>query len=74
MATNVSLDTELIDEALRIGGKCAKEGCGDPCAGAIRRAAQAERFLDLLGKLEWDSSFDYKAAEHCALKAWKLLR
>lgn len=61
MATNLSLDPELIDRALQVSGERTKKA-------AVTRALQEfiarrgqKRLVDLMGKLEWDTSFDYKA-------------
>lgn len=61
MATNLSVDPELIERALEISGERTKKA-------AVTRALQEfiarrgqKRLLELMGKLEWDTSFDYKA-------------
>ncbi len=61
MATNLSLDSALIDRALEVSGERTKKA-------AVTRALQEfiarrgqRRLVDLMGKLEWDTAFDYKA-------------
>jgi len=61
MATNLSLDPGLIEEAVKVGGERTKKA-------AVTRALQEyiarrrqKHLLELMGKLEWDESFDYKA-------------
>jgi hypothetical protein len=60
MPTNLSVDPKLIEQALKLSGERTK-------AAAVTKALQefiAQRrqkaMLDLAGKLEWDSGFDYK--------------
>jgi Bacterial antitoxin of type II TA system, VapB len=59
MATNLVIDPDLLDRALEVSGEKTK---------AVTKALQEfiarreqRRVLDLMGKLEWDPSFDYKA-------------
>ena len=61
MATNLSLDPALIDRAVEVSGERTKKA-------AVTRALQEfiarrgqKRLIELMGKLEWDTSFDYKA-------------
>jgi hypothetical protein len=61
MATNLSLDPGLIEQAVKVGGERTKKA-------AVTRALQEyiarrrqKHLLELMGKLEWDTSFDYKA-------------
>jgi hypothetical protein len=61
MATNLSLDPQLLDRVLEVSGERTKKA-------AVTRALQEfvarrdqKRLIDLMGKLEWDESFDYKA-------------
>jgi hypothetical protein len=60
MATNLSIDPELIERALEVSGERTK-------AAAVTRALEefiARRrqkgLLELVGKLDWDPSYDYK--------------
>jgi hypothetical protein len=61
MATNLSLDPDLIERAVELSGERTKKA-------AVTRALQEfiarrgqKRLVELMGKLEWDKSFDYKA-------------
>ena len=61
MATNLALDPKLIDRALKVSGEKTKKA-------AVTRALQEfiarrsqKRLIELLGKLQWDDSYDYKA-------------
>ncbi|NJO12223.1 MAG: type II toxin-antitoxin system VapB family antitoxin [Gammaproteobacteria bacterium] len=60
MATNLSVDPQLIEQALKLSGEKTK-------AAAVTRALQEfiarrrqKAMLDLAGKLEWDTTYDYK--------------
>jgi Arc/MetJ family transcription regulator len=61
MAKSLSIDADLIQRAFEVSGERTKKA-------AVTRALQefiARRrqkcLLDLIGKLEWDASYDYKA-------------
>jgi len=61
MATNLALDPDLIERALKvIGAKTKKVAVTRALEEFITRRSQ-KRLVDLMGKLEWDESFDYKA-------------
>ena len=61
MATNLALDPDLIDRAVKVSGeKTKKAAVTRALEEFITRRSQA-RLVDLMGKLEWDESFDYKA-------------
>ena len=60
MATNLSIDTALIDQALALSGeKSGKAVVTRALQEFIARRKQT-RLLELLGQLEWDEGFDYK--------------
>ena len=61
MATNLSLEPALIDRVLELSGERTKKA-------AVTRALQEyvarrgqKRIAELMGKLDWDATFDYKA-------------
>jgi hypothetical protein len=61
MATKLSIDSKLIERAVEVSGERSKKA-------AVTRALQEfiarrdqKRLVQLMGKLEWDRSFDYKA-------------
>jgi len=61
MATNLALDPDLINRAVKISGeKTKKAAVTRALEEFITRRSQA-RLVDLMGKLEWDESFDYKS-------------
>jgi len=60
MATNLSLDPDLIDRALEVSGERTKKAAVTRALEEFIARRQQKRLIDLMGKLEWDSSFDYK--------------
>ena len=61
MATNLSLDPNLIDRALAVSGERTKKAAVTRALEEFIQRRRQRRLLDLMGKLEWDKSFDYKA-------------
>ena len=61
MATNLSIDPELIDRALEVSGERTKKAAVTKALQEFIARRRQKRLLDLMGKLEWDSSYDYKA-------------
>ena len=60
MATNLSIDPELIECALKVSGERTKKAAVTKALHEFITRRQ-KRLLDLVGKLEWNSSYDYKA-------------
>jgi len=61
MATNLSIDPELIEQALAVSGERTKKAAVTKALREFIARRRQKRLLDLMGKLEWDSSYDYKA-------------
>lgn len=61
MATNLSLDPKLIERALEVSGERTKKAVVTRALEEFIARRSQKKLLDLMGKLEWDSSFDYKA-------------
>lgn len=61
MATNLSLDPKLIDRALAVSGERTKKAAVTRALEEFIARRRQKRLLELMGKLEWDSSFDIKA-------------
>jgi hypothetical protein len=61
MATNLSLDPELIDLALELSGERTKKAAVTKALEEFIARRRQKRLLDLMGKLDWESSYDYKA-------------
>jgi hypothetical protein len=61
MATNLSIDPKLIDSALKLSGEKTKRAAVTRALEEFIARRRQKRVLDLLGQLEWDKDFDYKA-------------
>ncbi len=62
MATNLNIDDRLIEEVRRIGKfKTKKEAVTSVLEEYIRRRKQS-RIVELFGTIDYDPSYDYKAA------------
>ncbi len=61
MATNLSIDPELLDRALAISGERTKKAAVTRALQEFIARRQQKGLLELVGKLEWDQGFDYKA-------------
>jgi hypothetical protein len=61
MATNLSLDPDLIERALEVSGERTKKAAVTRALEEFIARRRQKRLLELLGKLEWDDTFDYKA-------------
>jgi hypothetical protein len=60
MATNLSLDPKLIEQALAVSGEKTKKAAVTRALEEFIARRRQKAMLDLMGKLEWDSSFDHK--------------
>ncbi len=61
MATNLSIDPELLDRALEVSGERTKKAAVTKALEEFIARRQQKRLLELIGKLEWEEGFDYKA-------------
>ncbi len=60
MATNLSLDQELLDKALRVSGEKTKKAAVTKALKEFVARHEQKRVTTLFGKLQWDASNDYK--------------
>jgi hypothetical protein len=60
MATNLAIDPELLGMALEVSGERTKKAAVTKALQEFIARRQQRRVLDLMGKLEWDESFNYK--------------
>ncbi len=60
MATNLSLDPRLLEQAVKVGGERTKKAAVTRALEEYVARRQQKHLIDLMGKLEWDESFDYK--------------
>jgi hypothetical protein len=61
MATNLSLDADLLERALEVSGERTKKAAVTRALEEFIARRRQKRLVELMGKLEWDKSFDYKA-------------
>ncbi len=61
MATNLAIDPDLLDRALEVSGERTKKAAVTMALQEFIARRQQKKVLDLMGKLEWDKSYDYKA-------------
>jgi len=61
MATNLSLDPDLLERALKVSGERTKKAAVTRALEEFIARRRQKRLVELMGKLEWDKSFDYKA-------------
>ena len=60
MATNLSLDPKLIERALELSGEKTKKAAVTRALEEFIARRRQKSLVELMGKLEWDRSFDYK--------------
>lgn len=60
-ATNLAIDPDLLDRALEVSGERTKKAAVTKALQEFIARREQRRVLDLMGKLEWDKSYDYKA-------------
>ncbi len=61
MATNLALDPQLIERAVKLSGEKTKKAAVTRALEEFIARRGQRRLVELMGKLEWDDSFDYKA-------------
>ena len=68
MATNLAIDPDLLNRAVEVSGERTKKAVVTKALEEFIARREQRRIADLLGKLDWDDSFDYKALPpHCAI-------
>lgn len=61
MATNLDVDPDLLDRAVAVSGERTKKAVVTRALKEFIARRKQHRLIELMGKLEWDASFDYKA-------------
>ena len=61
MATNLSIDPELLDRALQVSGERTKKAAVTMALREFIARREQKRILELFGNLDWDPDYDYKA-------------
>ncbi len=60
MATNLSIDPELINRALEVSGEKTKRAAVTKALKEFIARREQRRILDLFATLEWDPAYNYK--------------
>lgn len=60
-ATNLSIDSDLLDRALEVSGERTRTAAVTPALEEFIARCKQARLLGLIGNLDWCESFDYKA-------------
>ena len=60
MATNLSIDPELLDKALQVSGEKTKKAAVTQALVEFIAKRERARVKELFGQLEWDADYDYK--------------
>jgi len=61
MANNLAIDPALIEEALAVSGEATKKAAVTKALEEFIARRKQKRLLSLMGTLEWDADYDYKA-------------
>jgi Arc/MetJ family transcription regulator len=61
MPTNLALDPKLLERALKISGEKTKKAAVTMALEEFIARRSQRRMLDMMGSLEWDTGYDYKA-------------
>ena len=62
MVIRLSLDLDLVELALELSGERTKKAAVTKALEEFIARRRQKRLLDLMGKLDWHPSYDYKAA------------
>lgn len=60
MATNLSIDPELLNLALEVSGERTKKAAVTKALQEFIARRRQKGLIELIGQLEWDEGFDYK--------------
>lgn len=60
MATNLSIDPELIEQARKLSGERTKKAAVTKALKEFIARHEQKEIIDLFGKLDWDADYDYK--------------
>lgn len=61
MATNLSIDPDLIQRALIASGERTKKAAVTKALQEYVARREQKQLVELFGKLEWDAGYDYKS-------------
>lgn len=60
MATNVEIDPDLIQQALRLGGKRTKREVIEEALQEYVSRREQQQIVSLFGTIDYDEDYDYK--------------
>ncbi len=61
MATNLAIDPALLERALKVSGEPTKKAAVTKALQEFIARREQLRISELLGKLDWNDAYDYKA-------------
>lgn len=61
MATNLAIDPELLETALRVSGEKTKKAAVTRALTEFIARREQKKLIELFGSLEWDTEYDYKS-------------
>ena len=61
MASNLALDPKLLERALKVSGERTNKAAVTKALEEFIARRSQKNLLDLMGNLEWDNGYDYKA-------------
>lgn len=61
IATNLAIDPDLLNRAVEVSGERTKKAVVTKALQEFIARREQRRVIELMGKLEWDDSFNYKA-------------
>ena len=62
MATNLAIDPELLEQALKVSGEKTKTAVVTRALEEFIARREQLRLRELFGQFDWDPEYDYKAA------------
>ncbi|HSI47423.1 MAG TPA: type II toxin-antitoxin system VapB family antitoxin [Ideonella sp.] len=61
MATNLAIDPQLLERAVEVSGERTKKAAVTKALQEFIARREQRRVADLIGQLDWDDGFNYKA-------------
>ena len=61
MATNLPIDPDLLDKALKVGGEKTKKRTVNKALQEFVERREQARLLELFGTFDWNEDYDYKS-------------
>ncbi len=61
MATNLSIDPQLLERTVELSGERTKKAAVNKALREFIARREQKHLVELFGKLDWNSDYDYKA-------------